>query len=1213
MPRKQYLSDFQAVAEQTQIVGILNIRPSDESGQFHFDLQLERDGPSYEITVLVSDISDYPTEHAYYLMGEDSMPKHMAATFERLSLSHAGQTLKELLQSMSDTLRSLDLEGDTPMPDSQPEDYEDYEDGEDDDSIDDFDEAAFDTVPTKVSSHSSTTAIVPATPRFQSRIRADLMLAKSAGFKIGCHGGLLDGLSCYVSVSCRIAKLGVSEEAMQAWQVNANDYLILVMFFPNGYRSVEDLRMMDTVQQRRSVKFSVGISHSNYKPTLDEAVKAFNPVSVEDQAKEEAARASQGQSAFRGFESCFISRPLNQLLNDRLLRLVFYREVGLSWSGAEQFYNDHQGMQYGFSEEVADDKYMYPEPDSTAYPALVTQDHIGDTRRMRDVSFPLAAMQFLLRHFVRCTEFCLVCHCKLDTDLEAIKPYVCEKPLCLYQYMSLGFGPSIEHEIVTQPNVVDLLISLCHLAASSHGKLEVFPVGLGLQVPPIWPLEADYPGAAGSRASKDKSAEFPPRPTGYNAKFNRATLELLFDSNDKCPVRAGDWIVFPKSDKSETDLHCRIGSTNYFPTVSVSEPIPSYSDIEKIRALTEQKASQTKQRKPETPAPTPSFESATFYLYDLNFDEANDVWKRAVIIQLLSVLPTVMEMRKYIVETSKELSSWVNRISPAAAGLLRWIIASSRACIFQVDDIDSAEGKKVTKAENRIHGMPGWMQFRFAMGAPDKERRFLQEAKKSAEKLKPKFPTIFAWHGSMLHNWHSIIREGLHYNYVASGRAFGDGVYMSPDFHTSVGYSNQYRSHPANALNLAWPQTRLNISSIVSLQEVVNAPQQFRSRSPHFVVQHIDWVQTRYLFVKCFNPEIKLDESKTAPIDVFHQDPTLTPKGETGARIVIPASAIPRSRKTDDVLSRNAPKLVATPLTSSFASSFGNVFGTAGTSADPITLDEAKKSKAVGTSADPIDLDIDMDDGASIATADEDREIFKEDSPPPCEPILPQGKGKSKASMTDFAPGTLDVSSLPILAPPSYATPGASKRLLSDFRTLVTVQDVTPLHELGWYINPDPDLMTNLFQWIVELHSFDPTLPLAKDMKAQKITSVVLELRFGKDFPHTPPFVRVIRPRFLGFNQGGGGHVTLGGAICMELLTNTGWTAVSSLESVLLQVRMAMSSTDPRPARLVPSSQNMDYGIGEAVEAYRRACQVHGWKMPPDLLETTQDAQASRF
>jgi ubiquitin-conjugating enzyme E2 Q len=202
---------------------------------------------------------------------------------------------------------------------------------------------------------------------------------------------------------------------------------------------------------------------------------------------------------------------------------------------------------------------------------------------------------------------------------------------------------------------------------------------------------------------------------------------------------------------------------------------------------------------------------------------------------------------------------------------------------------------------------------------------------------------------------------------------------------------------------------------------------------------------------------------------------------------------------------------------------------------------------------------------------------------------------------TDFVPGSLDQSTLPMLEPPAYATMMATKALNRNLQEVLEVQKKTPLHELGWYI--DANLINNVYQWIVELHSFDPTLLIAKDMKNAGITSVVLEIRFGKDYPHSPPFVRVIRPRFLPFMAGGGGHVTAGGAMCMELLTNSGWSAVSSIESVLLQVRMAISNLEPKPARLESQGkqQQCDYGIYEAIDAYRRACATHGWQVPPDF------------
>lgn len=75
--------------------------------------------------------------------------------------------------------------------------------------------------------------------------------------------------------------------------------------------------------------------------------------------------------------------------------------------------------------------------------------------------------------------------------------------------------------------------------------------------------------------------------------------------------------------------------------------------------------------------------------------------------------------------------------------------------------------------------------------------------------------------------------------------------------------------------------------------------------------------------------------------------------------------------------------------------------------------------------------------------------------------------------------------------------------------------------------------------------------------------------------------------------------MTEGGAMCMEALTNNGWTAAQAIDGLLLQVRMAILDEE-RPARLVsrgvPGRET--YGIGEAVEAYIRACRNHGWTVP---------------
>jgi ubiquitin-conjugating enzyme E2 Q len=72
----------------------------------------------------------------------------------------------------------------------------------------------------------------------------------------------------------------------------------------------------------------------------------------------------------------------------------------------------------------------------------------------------------------------------------------------------------------------------------------------------------------------------------------------------------------------------------------------------------------------------------------------------------------------------------------------------------------------------------------------------------------------------------------------------------------------------------------------------------------------------------------------------------------------------------------------------------------------------------------------------------------------------------------------------------------------------------------------------------------------------------------------------------------------------MELLTNSGWSSVMSMESVLMQVRMAIAS-EPF-ARLEGKGKHAakgTYGAAEAAEGYIRACTSHGWKVPPGFKE----------
>ena len=287
---------------------------------------------------------------------------------------------------------------------------------------------------------------------YNSRIRADLRLAKTAGFRIGHLGSLLNhGQDCYVTLSCRVSKLGIPDEALQAWHLDRKQYITLIIHYTAGYRTMERLNGDDPSQTRLRVEMRVGMSQ-RYKVTLEEAIDAFSHIKDKERKRENSVKSensvkledgvdvNESPDTGGGLHGLFISRPLNELLNERLLSLLRYRiGLGISWSGAEAYYNDSQGRNQNDSDAM-DNKYFRPE-DHTQFadhlPKLITYDHLAESYagNISNLSFPLLAMQYTLRHLVRCTEFCLVCHCKIEADFEALKPYVCDKPLCLYQYM----------------------------------------------------------------------------------------------------------------------------------------------------------------------------------------------------------------------------------------------------------------------------------------------------------------------------------------------------------------------------------------------------------------------------------------------------------------------------------------------------------------------------------------------------------------------------------------------------------------------------------------------------------------------------------------------------------------------------------------------------------------------------------------------------------
>jgi ubiquitin-conjugating enzyme E2 Q len=344
----------------------------------------------------------------------------------------------------------------------------------------------------------------------------------------------------------------------------------------------------------------------------------------------------------------------------------------------------------------------------------------------------------------------------------------------------------------------------------------------------------------------------------------------------------------------------------------------------------------------------------------------------------------------------------------------------------------------------------------------------------------------------------------------------------------------------------------------------------------------------------------------------------MTPRGEVGL-ISIPLEAVPRSRRPTSKLSPSNPKKKQKLI---HADADGCSVSTLDEDRDLLLSDNEKEANEFEDDdffdpTHPTKTEISAetesaikgDSSSSVTKKFKFFKLLSKSTPATSAPAAPAAPAPSSATMTDFVPGHLDHSRLPALAPPQNASPMATQQLMKRFNSCKKTQESTPLHELGWFI--DPEQLNNMFQWIVELHSFPEELPLAKQMKHKGITSIILELRFTDGFPFAPPFVRVIEPRFLPFAHGGGGHVTAGGSLCMELLTNDGWSPANDIESVLLQIRLAMCSTEPAPAQLM-RGRVQSYSVDEAVSGFERSARMHGWRVPRGFTQEVLGMDAAQ-
>ncbi|EXU99505.1 poly(ADP-ribose) polymerase and ubiquitin-conjugating domain protein [Metarhizium robertsii] len=1130
---RAFLADL-AKARETQYDSISGVRRGDSDGEVSLLYSNDSLEEPLEIKILSMDVTSYPDDSCFMVFtSSETCDTKVLSLLELISSSTRGSTLHEVIQTVSDQLTaSFDdtLEsgfGSSASPDQDTPDYEFY------DSFEISDDEAFPQVEKS---------------RADGKLCKDLKTAKEAGVTVGIFPNTADRPLEVISLSIRISKLGITSETMHAWDIKVTDYIVLLMRLPNGYPSIATL--LHSSRTHPVVQFRFGRC-SSAKPSIESVRLAFqySPAATKN--------SDNPDSTLPAFSS------------------VSY---GHTWDEAQATMHEYIGR---IQSEIATENNMgltgasHEIPISTHAPSSLQHDFALDDEA--SISFPLVAMQFALRRFCKCTEYCIVCHLKLQTDFVPLKPYVCAKDLCLYQYLALGLGPNIEHEVISSPYVVDLLISFFYTGETQRSIRE-FPCGLALRAPVI-----------------QQSA--PHLQIETCIQFQQFRILLVrnepMGTNIRKRMRNGDWFAMLTNKAGSIEKHtCYVSETlddglyKYETTNSIIWP-KNRAEIS-ISELIFSTA---------VPSKKDFWQSGFIFPYEHDVDNLDADQRAIALTELLDNLPSVLQMRSYLLdEPGRMLSSW-KRINPSALSLMRWIVASNTSYIVQDGPVPSKDLAAHSSNENpRSAAMRkatsnlirplenGWMQFRFAQGSPEKEYAFLKtlQEMKSKNQSTAKPPSLFVWHGSPISNWHSIIRAGLDFQQTRHGRSYGHGVYFSK-------HMEPFRH--------CWMGSELRISLALSICEIVNRPEEFVASHPHFVVDKEEWIQCRYLLIQIDPTENALKNPLFAPsgpecTGYIQQDPEHCIMREYSMDpLQIPLSALSIARQQE-----------ALGLT------LGN------TALGSITAVTNKIDDESCDSDSGDHPDILVDDILKLYRAHESRKRQRSTSPEPSSCGLASSPspwkstkwseiGKKNTRSTQnmtVSLGSLDYKTIPQLPPPSWATssPMALQTLTRELKHIHTIQSQNHAASLGWSV--DTLAIDNLFQWIVQFHSFDSGLPLAMDMKSRGLRSIVLEVRFGSNFPMSPPFVRIIRPRFLPFLEGGGGHVTAGGAICSEMLTNSGWSPAMSMEMVFLQIRLGLCDTE-RPARLDTRQRTADYGIAEAVAAYIRAAVNHGWDVPEDL------------
>jgi len=223
--------------------------------------------------------------------------------------------------------------------------------------------------------------------------------------------------------------------------------------------------------------------------------------------------------------------------------------------------------------------------------------------------------------------------------------------------------------------------------------------------------------------------------------------------------------------------------------------------------------------------------------------------------ECMTHMPSISQMRTVAEGGKQKLKEYLDKLDLLLYPLLQWIITGNRCHL------------RMLAPKERMLGMHTPYQFILLSSSPEKEFLFQKDKKEAAEKKGR--GSIWAFHGSNITSWHSILHTGLrnmsNTKYMSAGAAYGPGIYMALQSSVSIGYCGD---GPGWKRSMFGPKYYC-----LALCEVINHPD-LTPPNPYYVVPNEDWVTTRFLFI--LRPE---EVASYLNVEISSLEPTIPALG----------------------------------------------------------------------------------------------------------------------------------------------------------------------------------------------------------------------------------------------------------------------------------------------------------------------------------------------